>query len=248
MLRRVVHRLAMLTAIVVTCGLFTPCKADLTLTTPAGLTAGDTFRFVFVTDGTTAATSTNITDYDSFVQSQAGGATYNGDTITWQAICSTDAISAITHLGTNPGISGVYRVDGTQVAAGDGTGNEGIWSGSLLAPIGGIPLLDPFVWTGTQPNGSVALGHALGGSSAVFGAFDSANGAWVDNFFEPSAVALQLYGMSDVLVVPTISSVPEPSSLVLVGSAIPIGLALAWSRKCKGQRRQDQVGPSEVSQ
>ena len=161
MFRRVVHRLAMLTAIVVTCGLFTPCKADLTLTTTAGLTAGDTFRFVFVTDGTTAATSTNITDYDNFVTSQADGATYNGTTITWQAIGSTASVDAITHLGVNPSISRVYLANGTQVATGDGTSAGGIWSQSLVAPITQDlvgSLLCVSVWTGPHSTGA---GHSL---------------------------------------------------------------------------------------
>jgi hypothetical protein len=49
-------------------------EAGIILQTPAGLDPGDQFRFVFVTDGSRNATSTNIADYDSFVNAQAGGA------------------------------------------------------------------------------------------------------------------------------------------------------------------------------
>jgi hypothetical protein len=52
-------------------------EAGTILNTPAGLSPGDTFRFVFVTDGLTNAASSNIDDYNSFVNTQAGGATYN---------------------------------------------------------------------------------------------------------------------------------------------------------------------------
>ena len=34
------------------------------LSTPAGLSPGDTFRFVFVTDGITCATSSDIANYN----------------------------------------------------------------------------------------------------------------------------------------------------------------------------------------
>jgi hypothetical protein len=53
-------------------------EADVMLQTPSGLNPGDSFRFVFVTDGTRDAISTNIADYDTFVTAQAGGAMYNG--------------------------------------------------------------------------------------------------------------------------------------------------------------------------
>lgn len=49
------------------------CRGGVSLQTPAGLKPGDHFRFVFVTDGTTNATSSNISSYDAFVTAQAGG-------------------------------------------------------------------------------------------------------------------------------------------------------------------------------
>ena len=48
-----------------------PSRADLQISTPAGLTAGDTFRIVFVTDSTTNATSTSISYYNGFVTADA---------------------------------------------------------------------------------------------------------------------------------------------------------------------------------
>ena len=83
------------------------------LQTPPGLNPGDPFRFVFVTDGIRDATSTNIADYDSFVNAQAGGATYSGVVVDWLAIGSTDSVDAIDHVGqaTAP----VYLSDGTLV-------------------------------------------------------------------------------------------------------------------------------------
>ena len=80
-------------------GLAARAEAGVILETPKGLNPGDHFRFVFVTDGIRDATSTNIADYDSFVDAQAGGATYGGLLVDWLAIGSTDSVDAIQHVG-----------------------------------------------------------------------------------------------------------------------------------------------------
>ncbi len=55
----------------------TLCSAGpIALNTPAGLAPGDTFRFVFVSSDATTAESSDINDYNSFVNSEADGATY----------------------------------------------------------------------------------------------------------------------------------------------------------------------------
>ena len=103
-------------------------EASPVLTTPAGLSPGDHFRFVFVTDGTTTATSSNINDYNTFVTEQAGGATYNGQPITWVAIASTPTVNAIDNVGLTQ--DPVYLADGTKVTT--STTTSGLWSGTLL--------------------------------------------------------------------------------------------------------------------
>ena len=131
------------------------------LTTPAGLMPGDQFRFVFVTAGTRDATSSNITDYDNFVQSQAGGATYNGVVVNWLAIGSTETVNAIDHVGV--AAAPVYLVDGTEVTT--NTGTTGLWSGNLIHAIDediDANTSTNFVWTGTQQSATVQPQAALG--------------------------------------------------------------------------------------
>jgi PEP-CTERM motif len=255
MLRRVVHRLAMLTAIVaVTGALFTPCQAGPVLNTPAGLTPGDTFRFVFVTDGTTTATSSSISTYDTFVNTQADGATYNGSTISWLAIGSTPTVDAITHDGVNPSISGVYLVNGTQIATGDGTGTGGLWWGSLLQAPPDVDINSSIkqtdVWTGSESTGIVQPGNGLGDSS---GASVAGNSSSSDDNWSTYLVIIQpgqnnLYGISSVLTVPTTAAVPEPSSGLMAVFGIAAGLVLAWTRKGQEPRRQGPVGPPDEIQ
>ena len=224
-------------------GAETRTDASLVINTPAGLTAGDTFRIVFLTDGGTTATSTSITDYDNFVTSQAGGATYNGVTVTWQAIASTSTVNAIDHLGVNPGISGVYLANGLQVATGDGTGTAGLWSGQSqiqLTWISRATSSDGHSLDGNDSHrrrGSDGPGQSgpLGTSSPTLGWTSPAFGNWIDagNFPSSPGVNVAFYGMSEVLTVPNPSSVPEPSSLIMAATGSTFGLVLVWSRKRK---------------
>jgi len=94
-------------------------KADINISTPAGLNPGDTFRIVFVTDGTTAPTSDNIVDYNTFVTNDAttesgGGVYYRSTALTWSAIASTSRISAYTNTNSGTGAS-VWLVNGPEV-------------------------------------------------------------------------------------------------------------------------------------
>jgi hypothetical protein len=214
------------------------------LSTPAGLSPGESFRFVFVTDGTTTATSSTISTYDTFVNNQAEGATYNGSTISWLAIGSTSTVDAITHDGVNPSISGVYLVNGTQVATGDGTATGGLWSGTLSQAIdidvGSTPNIFGYIWTGTTGNGTSAVGYTLGVTGNILTTLEGfnnfTNSEWVQYaLLLTQSSPLQMYGISEVLTVQPSSAVLEPSSLLMAGTAIFAGSAFGWSR-----RRRDQ--------
>ena len=203
--------------------------ADVILQTPAGLNPGDSFRFVFVTDGIRDATSTNIADYDTFVNTEAGGATYNGAVVDWLAIGSTDSVDAIDHIGQTA--TTVYLSDGTPVTS--DTTLAGLWSEAIVHAIdldlAGNPV-DPvfFVWTGTNPFGT-GFGGPLGSARPQTGATTSTDGAWVSSGSSPAGDLRHVYGISSVLTVP-VAAVPEPSSLAMLGASLSLGLALSWSR------------------
>lgn len=96
--------------------LSTGWASPIALHTPTGLNPGDKFRFIFVTTGTRNATSTDIADYNTFVNTDAGGATYNGSAVTWKAIGSTTTVNARDNVGGFGTNVPVYLVTGTKVA------------------------------------------------------------------------------------------------------------------------------------
>ncbi len=137
--------------------------SGISISSPAGLHRGDTFRIAFITQGRTAATSSDITYYNDFVNSdaaaQAGGGTvtYHGTPVTFSAIASTSTTNAIDNIGQTG--APVYLADGTQIAASDTSAPGGMWSGAdpnkppedLLGNV-----TYSITWTGTSYTGLAA--------------------------------------------------------------------------------------------
>jgi hypothetical protein len=223
-------------------------KADITITTPAGLSPGDQFRIVFVTDGSTTSTYINI--YDCVVNTDvtnAGGVFYNGQSITnWLAIASTATVNAIDHIGSSAN-SPVYDIADNRVASSTTAGSGGLWSGSLLSPIvkdlQGTNIT-AFVWTGTQTDGTADPSLPLGStnpSGAVTGVSTKINNEWIDSLSTPTAINQFIYGISPILTVPGSSGtvVPEPSTAIVAAFGAVAFIAYGWSR-----RRQANQGCS----
>jgi hypothetical protein len=221
-------------------GLGGRAEAGIVLQTPAGLNPGDQFRFVFVTDGTHNAISTNIADYDSFVNAEAGGATYNGVVVNWLAIGSTDSVDAIDHVGQAN--APVYLSNGTLVTT--STTSAGLWLGPQVQLLHAInldlaanppPPSDNFVWTGTNPLGT-GFGGALGDPRVQVGSLIFSDASWVASGTDNSVgLGRPFYGISSILTVP--QAVPEPSTLAMLGTVLGAGLAIGWARPRRDPQR-----------
>ncbi len=246
-------RLTLLTLMV---GLWSALPAEaINIMTPAGLNPGDQFRIIFVTDGGRNATSSNIADYDAFVDNTAAGLTYNGADVTWFALGSTPTVAANSsgRLPVDANSPPLFRLDGVKVA--DNTAD--LWDGTIDAPINvteaGLPE-SRIVWTGTAYFGNALTPTELGAPvNVTVGGSTLTTSDWVQSVGLPPHLSYSLYGYSEILTV-----IPEPTSLTLLLTGIaglvgrPVarwrrgdvhrGVARNNFRVIRATRRQENVG------
>jgi len=220
----------------------TASATQISLSTPAGLNPGDHFRFLFLTAGTQAATSTDIGDYNTFVNSQAANATYEGSVVSWKAVGSTATVNARDNVGGFGTSVPVYLTNGT-LLAGDlttVTSNKGLWSGTLFTTptigIVGTSVTASFAWTGSNKDGTGYTGRQLGTSSVQWGLptlVIPTLGPYFSLTGQPGSIAGNFYGVSSELTVP--NAVPEidPNSLGSVLALVMGSLGLLERRRLK---------------
>jgi hypothetical protein len=228
------------------------------ITTPTGLQGGDQFRFIFVTPTsvTTNATSTDINVYNNLVNTYASGFSYNGMTLTANAIVSVyGGVNAITNVGVDN--VAVYSVS-SKVASSDDN-STGLFSANTLnsqpvQDLSGASYTTGYVWTGSSGIGTEyytivdGIGNVywgLGGPSSngvIDGGVDYTDHVEVGNLasttgyawlsygygtgLQPKTESFQVYGLSQVFTV-----VPEPSSFLISGLGIIMVGLVQRSRK-----------------
>lgn len=201
---------------------------------------GDTYRLAFYTDDKRNALSTDINDYNAFVNTVADGSTAyaNLGDANWVALASTETVSAKTNSGTNSNVAvPIYVLDGNTRIAID---SDDMWngftgsSGSNVRLAAGPVVYAPYltenndgdsgtihgveIATGSNSNGTIAndpLGNVGGLNRLTVGASNANNSGRVWSRFGNRNPNLNysFYALSDVLTIP----VPEPSSLALLG-------------------------------
>ena len=222
-------------------------SADLVLSTPSGLNTGDHFRFIFVTGSTTAATSSDITTYDTFVRNSVsslyGNVTYGGSAITnWLAVGSTPTVNAKNHLGGYSSSVSVWLPNGTRVASSLDTATGGLWSGTLAHKIdqylnGSTLGSSSSTWTGSNGEGLALASYELGasGSFARRGSTDYASGGgWIYIGLMDKPVSFAMYAVSPELIVQAApTSVPEidPASFGSVAAFLTGAFGLIEQRR-----------------
>ena len=214
--------------------------APIALNTPAGLNPGDPFRFLFVTAGLTTATMSDLGSYyNSWVQGQAGGATYGGVTVNWKAVGSTVLTSAAFNVGGFGTNVPVYLVDGTRLARSMGrTYGEGLWGGSLEAnPSLGIDgsVVSGLAWTGSDTQGLTVPERALGWGTTIYGTTTQRDGSWISyQWYLDKSSFLHMYGLSEEL---NASSPPvpeiDPAGMGAVLAVVTGALGLRERRRLK---------------
>lgn len=160
-----------------------------------GLSPGDTFRLVVVTAGSTAATSTSISTYDTFVNTQGlSGITVNGASLTWQAIGltpSSDPLADTSRYSSQANASRTYNLNGALVS--NTTNGTAFWKTTVynqhLAAIdwtingsGNAAQVNSSqtVWTGFDWDGTVASATDFGANGSPIGTVTAALGQSVN--------------------------------------------------------------------
>jgi hypothetical protein len=199
---------------------------------PALSYAEPTELLMFVTSGTTEATSTDISTYNSFVNAQAALNSALPDD-TWYAVASTSSVSAWNNItqacdATCQSTVPIFLVNGTEIA----TSLDALVGGTLLHPINafqsGSTSNRTEVWTGSNSGletaaalgggGSPTLGCACATATTTFDAFENGNG--------PSFLPLSLYALG--VANPPVAT-PEPASAGLL--AVGAGLISVMRRR-----------------
>ena len=135
---------------------------------PLELNPGDKYRLVFVTSTSRNAISTDIADYNDFVQAAADASSLSALGQTWKAIGSTASVDARDNTNTNPFADGtgepLYVVNGAKIAV----NYLDLWDGSILNSLSTTELGNDMhapVWTGTLVNGTRTRRHSMLGTT-----------------------------------------------------------------------------------
>jgi len=156
------------------------------VTQPTGLNPGDQYRLVFITSTTRDAASTDIADYNAFVNT-AAALNSDLDGISWTAIGSTATVDARDNTSTTGTGVPIYLLNDTAIA----DDYADLWDGSIDNILdrdeSGGEQYNKVVWTGTTSagvkDGSLALGT---GGEVTFGKSNLATGSWIDrNITDP---------------------------------------------------------------
>ena len=132
--------------------------------------AGDTYRLVFVTSGTRDGTSTDINDYNDFVQAAAASSATFGSlgNATWKVIGSTETVNARDNTGTTgTGGEAIFLTDGSTVIGnnyGDFWDGHDVGTQDIDLDENGSVRPQSSVFAGITGNGSTVNTRWLGAS------------------------------------------------------------------------------------
>ena len=243
-------------------GVLDPANANGGISPATGVAwaAGDQYRLAFHTSTKRDATSTDINDYNAFVQSVAAGSTAFPDlgNGTWKVLGSTATVSARENTGTGDNTTlnnvevPILAMDGLTVIAEDSNDMWDGWdnNGNTIRIAAGPVVYSPWLneegggdtgtnhgvdcATGTHPNGTIRT--PLGGATRVnWGSSNPNNSSrWAIRWDSGNPTSQwRFYALSDPLTVQAGGGAPIPEPMTMIAVAIGISGLGGYIRKRK---------------
>ncbi len=188
-----------------------------------------TYRVLCVTKGKRDATSSDIADYDAFVNADIANSPLAGRNVNWRALVSTSTVSARDHVDIpTPANCPIFTPEGFLIAQ----DVADLFDGSLARS----PVMNSwfetggqFVFTGSAASGLGSL--VLGGDSVRVGDSSEADSTWLDAITRSGSDELSFYAISDVITPSAgqyLFNIPGQNPQALVESSTPPVLGSTW--------------------
>ena len=175
---------------------------------PSDVAPGGKFRLLFVTSTTRHASATDIASYNSFVQTRAaaGHAAIRAYSAQFRAVGSTAAVHARDNTSTTGTGVPIYWLNGAQLADNYTDFYDGTWdSYAVRHESGASATFTPFVWTGSNDDGTAHATRPLGNTSGPGvrrGYVRSGSSPLSDSGASKTFFSHGLFGLSPVFKVP----------------------------------------------
>ncbi len=184
-----------------------PLNWDLT---PSGLVVGNQFRLLFLTHTGRSPKSSDIADYNTYVQGQANASNahpaikhYSAGFTVVGSTADDDARDNTMTTGTGVPI---YWLNGSKVADDYPDFYDGSWDDEANPRRRGGDVRYPHngnVWTGSADNGTAFTSHELGKSAIIFAGLNTSAGPLNSTYTTAPANTFPYYALSQVFTVGT---------------------------------------------
>ena len=190
------------------------------------VTAGQSFRLLFVTSTKTQATSTSISTYNDIVKTRAATSSCftTAQANQFRAFISTSATSAKSNTATTGTGEPIYWMKGAKVADNYADFFDNTWDSNAAKNESGTSQ-SGFAWTGTWSNGNSRSGRTAGSDNVSWVNPSSSGNLGAGN--SPKGNSQRLLAFSPVLTVQATATKPaKPTNLSATAGNAQV--ALSW--------------------